>query len=452
MRQLIARAFLLSVLTVPGVVACGGKGSAPPAESAATSTTAPASKTLASVSAVRTRVDPYADLVIYLDGAGFRTSPSFRALENALAMVPGASAERAKLTEQCGFDPVQSVEAVAISGMRAGGSLDENSLILAAQFTEPPERVLDCIARLAPKASATELEGRKALESPDGIVIAADGNLLLAGPRTRVTSALSQRPAVAPALANGTYLHVRTNALQAFALDQVTFNMSRVPAGTRLRFVDEAASPEAAARAEGKFRQLRELSKQLFSESVKSQEGQRYAAALLDAAVIERSGTTVSATLDLPSAEGEAAFTSMMSALAIYGVRRYVADAKTTEARSTVGAIAKSLATHAAGKGKMRFPKSAPRTPKDVPAGTKFVADAKTFSHASWKAIGFQREGPQYYSYEYETSRDGKRATVRAHGDLDADGMTSRFELTVEVTAAGEIVIGPELREVEPME
>jgi hypothetical protein len=60
---------------------------------------------------------------------------------------------------------------------------------------------------------------------------------------------------------------------------------------------------------------------------------------MLDALAIERNGKAVTATLELPSAEADAAFTGMMSALAIYGVRRYIAPAKTAEARSTVAAM-----------------------------------------------------------------------------------------------------------------
>ena len=447
-----ARVAFLLVFVVHALVACGGKGAAPPPESATAPAAPPAAGTSAPVSAVRTRVDPNADLIVYLDGAGFRTSPFFRALERALAMLPGAGAERAKIAEQCGFDPIQAIAAVAVSATGAGTSLKEDSVIVAAEFTQPSERVLSCIARLSPKASATEIEGRKALTSPDGIVIVGDGNLLLAGPRTRVVSALEQAPLPPSVLDSGTYLHIRTNALKAFALNQLTFSMGRGPAGTRLRIMDEAGSVEAAKRTETRFREFRELAKQRLSQSLESPDAQRYLAELLDAMVIQTNGTAVSATVDLPSAQAEDAFTGMISALAIYGVRRYIGQAKMAEARSNVAVIAKNLGAYVASKAAKRFPKTAPRTPATIPAGTKVKPDAKTWSHASWKAIGFQLEEPHYYSYEYETSRDGKHVTVRAHGDLDGDGVTSRFELTLEITGAGEAVLGPELVEVEPME
>jgi hypothetical protein len=44
---------------------------------------------------------------------------------------------------------------------------------------------------------------------------------------------------------------------------------------------------------------------------------------------------------------------------------------------------------------------------------------------------------PQYYGYEFVTSKDGKTATVRAHGDLDGNGKESLFELTVKMTKEG---------------
>jgi hypothetical protein len=255
-----------------------------------------------------------------------------------------------------------------------------------------------------------------------------------------------------PALDAATYLHVRTNALQAFGLNELTLSMGRGPAGTRLRIVDETGSAEAATATERRFREFSALAKQQLSKSLESPDGRRYLAQLLDAMVIETQGTTVSATVDLPTAQAEDAFTGMISAIAIYGVQRYIANAKVAEARGNVATIAARLSKYVADQRVKRFPKSAPRTPKDVPAGTKFKPDAQTWSHASWKAIDFRLEAPHYYAYELESARDGKRATVRAHGDLDGDGVTSRFELSLEITAAGEVVLGPEMTEVEPME
>jgi hypothetical protein len=194
MHLLTARPGFLAILVVLAFAGCAGKASEPPPASAAASAPAEASAARPAISAVRTRIDPNADLSVYVDGPGFRTSPFFRAIERALAMMPGAGDERARIAEQCGFDPIQSIAAIAVSGKRGGSSFDEDSVILAAQFTQPSARVLDCIARLSPKASTTQIEGRKALASPDGIVILDDGDLLLAGPRARVVSALSQAP------------------------------------------------------------------------------------------------------------------------------------------------------------------------------------------------------------------------------------------------------------------
>lgn len=57
--------------------------------------------------------------------------------------------------------------------------------------------------------------------------------------------------------------------------------------------------------------------------------------------------------------------------------------------------------------------------------------------HESWAALGFQPSRPVRYSYSYTPSHDGcglntldetVSVTFRADGDLDGDGVNSRFE------------------------
>ncbi|MDH3625192.1 MAG: hypothetical protein OEQ49_15080 [Myxococcales bacterium] len=77
-----------------------------------------------------------------------------------------------------------------------------------------------------------------------------------------------------------------------------------------------------------------------------------------------------------------------------------------------------------------------PTEPTVEPEDVDFFAPT-TEGHETWKALGFQPERAIRYSYRYMLSEsgcglggDGKDApiTFRAEGDLDGDGVRSRFE------------------------
>jgi type IV pilus assembly protein PilA len=150
---------------------------------------------------------------------------------------------------------------------------------------------------------------------------------------------------------------------------------------------------------------------------------------LLERITLEHQGSTARATL---SAE-DPILSGALAALAVYGVKRYITAAKIAEARETLVLISARLMAYAAKSPGKRFPRSAPRVPAKIPPGIKYTTTPADWKHKSWASIEFGREAPQYYSYEYETSKDRKRATVRARGDLDGDGVESLFELDVTV-------------------
>jgi hypothetical protein len=58
---------------------------------------------------------------------------------------------------------------------------------------------------------------------------------------------------------------------------------------------------------------------------------------------------------------------------------------------------------------------------------------------------------PQYFQYAYETTGDGSSPghsfVVRAHGDLDGDGVTSLFSLRGKIAAGGSVEFDPQLTE-----
>ncbi|NUP11748.1 MAG: fimbiral protein pilA [Polyangiaceae bacterium] len=142
-----------------------------------------------------------------------------------------------------------------------------------------------------------------------------------------------------------------------------------------------------------------------------------------------------------------------MSALAIYGVRRYLSSAKGAEAKNTVGAIARGAVgayereqVSASGALKHALCQSAPPVPATVPSGTKYQADltpGKDYDTgddtAGWKCLKFMMTTPSYFQYEYRAGGPYKCVArggpdpgpngfeVSAEGDLDGDGKTSLF-------------------------
>lgn len=152
-----------------------------------------------------------------------------------------------------------------------------------------------------------------------------------------------------------------------------------------------------------------------------------------------------------------------LGSLAIFGMRRYLAAAKTSEAKASIGAIARgarvayereSVVGDAAVH---RLCGSAVPVPSKVPSGLKYqpgsggvdfdTGDAET----GWKCLRFSMTTPIYYQYHYQQGGgyvvpstdpgpDGFEAT--AVGDLDGDGDTSIFSITGRVTG-GTVVQSP---------
>lgn len=86
------------------------------------------------------------------------------------------------------------------------------------------------------------------------------------------------------------------------------------------------------------------------------------------------------------------------------------------------------------------YPASAPRTPHQVPAGSRQKDPEGTWNHPTWKMLDFSFETPHFFSFEFESevSAAGAHFVARAFGDLDGDGELSRFELFGETEPGGE--------------
>jgi type IV pilus assembly protein PilA len=178
------------------------------------------------------------------------------------------------------------------------------------------------------------------------------------------------------------------------------------------------------------------------------------------------------------------AIVGILASLAIYGVRKYIANAKTAEARNSLGQIGKdsqtafekeSMAgTILAASGTSSVVRSlCTSSSVSVPAGKASIQGVKYQSNqapgADWSkdastnfgfsCLKFSMSAPQYYMYSY--SSDGNQAatppvagtyfTAIANGDLNGDGNLSTFTLAGSV-GTGELYVAPNITETDPEE
>jgi type IV pilus assembly protein PilA len=155
---------------------------------------------------------------------------------------------------------------------------------------------------------------------------------------------------------------------------------------------------------------------------------------------------------------GTAAF-GIFAVLSIYSVRKYVAAAKMTEARTSLGEIARDATVTYAKNGELC--KSASHSvPVTVPHAAKYQTTASEWdedrlSNAGFACLGFTLGTPQYYAYDYKAR--GKKAPgdefrATAEGDLDGDGESSLFTLTGKIDDQGALVLAPTILESKPGE
>jgi type IV pilus assembly protein PilA len=174
------------------------------------------------------------------------------------------------------------------------------------------------------------------------------------------------------------------------------------------------------------------------------------------------------------------AIIGILAVLAIYGVRKYLANAKTAEARNSLGQIAKDAATEyeresmagtvlPAGQTALMSRALCASATKGVPPSGKPPAGAKYQSLATdWTANGadaitnvgfsclkFTMDAPQYYYYNYTAkgaSAIGDTFTATANGDLNGDTVVSTFTLIGAIQAGYVLAIAPNITELSPEE
>jgi type IV pilus assembly protein PilA len=171
------------------------------------------------------------------------------------------------------------------------------------------------------------------------------------------------------------------------------------------------------------------------------------------------------------------AIVGILSVLAVYGGRKYVANAKSAEARNALGQMAKDAATAferdsinqnvvGAGKGSNVARNLCASASASVPASISSVTGHKYQSKAAeWNAdsaanagfycLKFSMEEPQYYMYSYSvigSNNAGDSFTASAQGDTNADGVTSLFQIVGQIDSARRLMTSPQILEVRPDE
>ena len=175
------------------------------------------------------------------------------------------------------------------------------------------------------------------------------------------------------------------------------------------------------------------------------------------------------------------AIIGILAVLAIYGVRKYLANAKTAEARNSLGQMAKDQSAEfekesmtatvlapAAVAGLSRSLCLAPSA--SVPAaatsikGQKYQADQA--AGADWSkdqgtaltgfaCLNFLMDSPQYYMYNFASTTPtlaGGTWVATANGDLNGDAVLSTFSISGLIQPSMSFAVAPNMSETNPEE
>ncbi len=126
--------------------------------------------------------------------------------------------------------------------------------------------------------------------------------------------------------------------------------------------------------------------------------------------------------------------------------REYNAMLWTMEVNDNIDRIYQGLARHyrhAKDKANYRFPAAGP-TPAHVPCGKRPHEANDSLWRGGWRQIGFSIGEKFRYQYRVISVGVGPKAgfTIRAHADLDCDGIQSTFERTGTLDEKGKLTDG----------
>jgi type IV pilus assembly protein PilA len=171
------------------------------------------------------------------------------------------------------------------------------------------------------------------------------------------------------------------------------------------------------------------------------------------------------------------AIIGVLAVLGIYGVRKYIANAKSAEARANIGQISKGAAASYNREGMsgavltqgnstavlralcLSATASVPSAITSVQAmkyqsaPSEWNKDMTASSPTGFACLKFVLDSPQYYMYSYTSAASGTPTgyTAQAMGDLDANGTYSTFQ-QLGAISGGVLNIAPTILETNPDE
>ena len=162
------------------------------------------------------------------------------------------------------------------------------------------------------------------------------------------------------------------------------------------------------------------------------------------------------------------AIIGILAALAIYGVKKYLTNAKTGEARANLGRLGKDAisayeretmagallpANGAAAAVNQLCPSvdAAAKAPNAIPSGQKIQPNPAVFNtDPGWRCLKFSLNSPVYYQYNYVSpAQNGANAafTATATGDLDATPATTSVWSITGGMLSGTMILAPTIAE-----
>jgi len=173
------------------------------------------------------------------------------------------------------------------------------------------------------------------------------------------------------------------------------------------------------------------------------------------------------------------AIVAILATLAIYGVGKYVTNAKTSEARNTLGQLSKDAAgayvretmagtvlalgsTAAKSNALCGSALGVPTLPALV-SGKKYQSKPGEWNTADanngWACVRFSMQDPQYYQYNYVESGPpaavGSYFIASATGDLDGDAVLATYSFQGALVPEGTdivLALAPNIDEIDGLE
>jgi type IV pilus assembly protein PilA len=171
------------------------------------------------------------------------------------------------------------------------------------------------------------------------------------------------------------------------------------------------------------------------------------------------------------------AIVGVLAVLAIYGVRRYIANSKTAEARNSLGEIGKDAATKyekesmassvlAQGSSTAVLRSLCASASASIPSASSSIQGRKYQSKPTewtsdpatqgFSCLKFTMDQAQYYMYNYTATGTAGAIndtfTATANGDLNGDTVLSTFTLLGQIGSGFVLNIAPQINEVNPEE